>query len=100
MSTFSFVQVDFPTLVAALDKYTLKTPLDLLYINNSTIRKLENGVFRNLKLHNVQLSSCKLKVIEENAFLGQEAHLKNLNLQDNLLGNSVWRDLSKFVYFI
>lgn len=36
-------------------------------------------------LHNVQLSSCKLKHIEENAFAGQEQHLKNLNLQDNLI---------------
>jgi Leucine-rich repeat (LRR) protein len=33
----------------------------------------------------VQLSSCKLKQIEENAFANQEKHLKNLNLQDNLL---------------
>ena len=78
-------QVDFPTLVAALNKYTTTTPLDLLYVNNSTIKRLGSSIFRNLQLHNVQLSSCKLKVIEENAFLGQESHLKNLNLQDNLL---------------
>lgn len=38
-----------------------------------------------MQLHNVQLSSCKLKQIEDNAFVGQELHLKNLNLQDNLL---------------
>lgn len=38
-----------------------------------------------MKLHNVQLSSCKLKQIEDNAFAGQAEHLKNLNLQDNLL---------------
>lgn len=79
------LKVDFPTLVAALDKYTRTTPLDLLYINNSTIKKLENNVFSNLQLNNVQLSSCKLKQIEQNAFVGQESHLKNLNLQDNLL---------------
>lgn len=42
-------------------------------------------MFSNLQLHNVQLSSCKLKHIEQNAFIGQEQHLKNLNLQDNLL---------------
>lgn len=54
-------------------------------MNNSTVRKLENDVFKNLKLHNVQLSSCKLKTIDENAFAGQDQHLKNLNLQDNLL---------------
>ncbi|CRK93334.1 CLUMA_CG006875, isoform A [Clunio marinus] len=78
-------QVDFTTLIAALNKYAKLTPIDLLYINNSTIRKLENKVFQNLQLHNVQLSSCKLKQIDENAFHGQEAHLKNLNLQDNML---------------
>lgn len=33
----------------------------------------------------MQLSSCKIKVIEDNAFKGQEKVLKNLNLQDNLL---------------
>ena len=38
-----------------------------------------------MRLHNVQLSSCKLKQIAEQAFVGQEGVLKNLNLQDNLL---------------
>lgn len=38
-----------------------------------------------MRLHNVQLSSCKLKSIAEQAFVGQEEVLKNLNLQDNLL---------------
>ena len=33
----------------------------------------------------MQLSSCKLRHIDENAFAGQESYLKNLNLQDNLL---------------
>ncbi|KAG5676868.1 hypothetical protein PVAND_006675 [Polypedilum vanderplanki] len=87
-------QVDFSILASALDKYARTTPLDLLYINNSTIKKLENNVFVNLKLHNVQLSSCKLKQIEDNAFMGQSDHLKNLNLQDNLLEQAPIRALS------
>uniref|UniRef100_A0A182SE37 LRRCT domain-containing protein n=1 Tax=Anopheles maculatus TaxID=74869 RepID=A0A182SE37_9DIPT len=78
-------QVDFPVLVEALDKYARATPLDLLYVNNSTIEQLEGGLFVNLKLHNVQLSSCKMRRIDEKAFQGQEAVLKNLNLQDNVL---------------
>ncbi|XP_053677019.1 leucine-rich repeat and fibronectin type-III domain-containing protein 3 [Anopheles nili] len=78
-------QVDFPVLVEALDKYARSTPLDLLYVNNSTVEQLEGGLFVNLKLHNVQLSSCKVRRIDEKAFQGQEAVLKNLNLQDNLL---------------
>ncbi|XP_058177333.1 leucine-rich repeat and fibronectin type-III domain-containing protein 3 [Anopheles ziemanni] len=78
-------QVDFPVLVEALDKYARATPLDLLYVNNSTVEQLEGGLFVNLKLHNVQLSSCKMKRIADDAFKGQETVLKNLNLQDNLL---------------
>uniref|UniRef100_A0AAG5DGE8 Fibronectin type-III domain-containing protein n=1 Tax=Anopheles atroparvus TaxID=41427 RepID=A0AAG5DGE8_ANOAO len=78
-------QVDFPVLVEALDKYARATPLDLLYVNNSTVEQLEGSLFVNLKLHNVQLSSCKMKRIADDAFKGQETVLKNLNLQDNLL---------------
>ncbi|XP_055643408.1 leucine-rich repeat and fibronectin type-III domain-containing protein 3 isoform X2 [Toxorhynchites rutilus septentrionalis] len=78
-------QVEFPVLVEALDKYARESPLDLLYVNNSTIDKLEAGVFENLKLYNVQLSSCDIRKIDDFAFRGQEDILKNLNLQDNLL---------------
>lgn len=46
---------------------------------------MENKIFQNLQLHNFQLSSCKLKQIEDSAFFGQESHLRNLNLQDNLI---------------
>lgn len=56
-----------------------------MYINNSTIKKLDDNIFVNLRLHNVQLSSCKLAKIEDQAFAGQQQYIKNLNLQDNLL---------------
>lgn len=69
----------------ALDKYARTTSLDLLYVNNSTIEILEDNIFSNLRLHNVQLSNCKIKRIEDSAFKGQENVMKNLNLQDNLL---------------
>lgn len=72
-------------LLEALNRFARSTPIDLLYINNSTIEKLENNVFANLNLHNVQLSNCQIKAIEDGAFKGQEKHLKNLNMQDNLL---------------
>lgn len=72
-------------LLEALNKFARSTAIDLLYINNSTIEKLTNNVFANLKLHNVQLSSCNIRSIEDAAFKGQEKLLKNLNLQDNLL---------------
>ncbi|XP_062706538.1 leucine-rich repeat and fibronectin type-III domain-containing protein 3 isoform X3 [Aedes albopictus] len=86
-------QVDFPILVEALDKYARATPLDLLYVNNSTIERLEANVFENLKLYNVQLSSCKIRRIDDFAFKGQEDILKNLNLQDNLLDDVPIRSL-------
>lgn len=42
-------------------------------------------MFANLAIHNLQISGCKLRKIEDNAFRGQGQHLKNLNLQDNEL---------------
>lgn len=69
----------------ALNKYVKNKPIDLLYINNSTVGDLTDDIFANLSLHNVQLSSCKISKISDGAFLGQEDVLKNLNLQDNLL---------------
>lgn len=79
------MQVDFAILVDALNKYAKAKPIDLLYVNNSTIESLEHNVFANLRLHNMQLSSCKIRSIKDGAFSGQEQVLKNLNLQDNLL---------------
>ncbi|XP_055921785.1 TLR4 interactor with leucine rich repeats isoform X1 [Eupeodes corollae] len=78
-------QVEFPLLLDALNKYARDKPIDLLYVNNSTIEELQDEIFVNLRLHNVQLSSCKIKRIEDGTFKGQESVLKNLNLQDNLL---------------
>ncbi|XP_058979954.1 leucine-rich repeat and fibronectin type-III domain-containing protein 3 isoform X2 [Musca domestica] len=78
-------QVHFPTLLEALNKYVKQKPIDLLYINNSTVGDLTDDIFANLSLHNVQLSSCKISQISDGAFHGQEEVLKNLNLQDNLL---------------
>ncbi|XP_069677664.1 uncharacterized protein haf isoform X2 [Periplaneta americana] len=77
--------VDFPRLLSALDRYARTTSLDLLYVNNSTVTKLEDGSFKNLRLNNVQLSGCRIRSIAPGAFRGQEASLKNLNLQDNEL---------------
>lgn len=69
----------------ALNKYAKQKPIDLLYVNNSTVSHLPDDMFINLSLHNVQLSSCKISEISEGAFRGQELVLKNLNLQENLL---------------
>lgn len=42
-------------------------------------------MFQNLAIHNLQISGCKVKKIENNAFKSQGPYLKNLNLQDNEL---------------
>lgn len=42
-------------------------------------------MFSNLKIHNLQISGCKIRKIEDDAFRGQGPYLKNLNLQDNEL---------------
>ncbi|XP_063902327.1 leucine-rich repeat transmembrane protein FLRT1 [Zophobas morio] len=75
--------VEWPKLLAALQKYATTTPLDLLYVNNSTIGVLEDNIFVDLQVQNLQLSGCKINSVESDAFKGQEQHLKNLNLQDN-----------------
>ncbi|KAK2723910.1 hypothetical protein QYM36_002311, partial [Artemia franciscana] len=75
--------VEFPVLITVLRDFP--GLIDVLYISNSSIPELPNGIFRQLTIHNLQLSRCGLKEIEEGAFQGQDESLKNLNLQDNLL---------------
>ncbi|CAK1602817.1 unnamed protein product [Parnassius mnemosyne] len=78
-------QVDFAMLLTALNSNARKISIDLLYINNSSIPVLGDDMFANLKIHNLQISGCKMKRIEDDAFRGQGPYLKNLNLQDNEL---------------
>nr|XP_016942882.1 leucine-rich repeat and fibronectin type-III domain-containing protein 2 isoform X1 [Drosophila suzukii] len=80
-------QVDFPQLLDAMNNHARLKPVDLLYVNNSTITELPEAIFSNLSLHNVQLSSCGIQRIATGAFKGQESVLRNLNLQDNLLAD-------------
>lgn len=75
--------VDFTKLVHALDHYCRNIPLDLLYINNSTVLSLKDSIFKNLRIHNIQISGCRIRHVAPGAFIGQEDSLKNLNLQEN-----------------
>lgn len=75
--------VDYSLLLKALDKHARSVALDLLYINNSTVKALEADAFSNLRLHNLQLSGCRIRTISPEAFQGLESTLRNLNLQDN-----------------
>lgn len=76
-------QVDFVALLEALNASARSIPIDLLYINNSTIPALTDNMFAHLKIHNVQISGCSIRKIEDGAFRGQGPYMKNLNLQDN-----------------
>ncbi|KAJ2953847.1 hypothetical protein O0L34_g1478 [Tuta absoluta] len=78
-------QVDFQALVSSLNASAKNIEIDLLYINNSTIPALTDNMFANLKIHNLQISGCRIKRVEDNAFRGQGPYLRNLNLQDNAL---------------
>ncbi|KAE8739794.1 hypothetical protein FOCC_FOCC014719 [Frankliniella occidentalis] len=78
--------VDFPRLLAALDRFARDASLDLLYVNNSTVGALGDDAFRHLRLKSVQLSGCRIRSIGAKVFRQQEGTLKNLNLQDNELG--------------
>jgi hypothetical protein len=42
-------------------------------------------MFAHLKIHNLQISGCKVRKIEDDAFKGQGPYIRNLNLQDNEL---------------
>lgn len=77
--------VEWPKLLSALHQYAVATPLDLLYVNNSTVGELKDNMLLNLKVHNLQLSGCRIKKVHSDAFSGQEDSMKALNLQDNEL---------------
>ncbi|XP_054016478.1 uncharacterized protein LOC128896928 isoform X2 [Hylaeus anthracinus] len=77
--------VDYELLMTAMQRYASKNTVDLLYVNNSTITVLKNDSFTGFRINNVQLSGCQIRVIEAEAFKGQETCLKSLNLKDNEL---------------
>lgn len=68
-----------------MKRYASKITVDLFYINNSTIGTLKNGSLSALRINNVQLSGCRISMVEPEAFKGQESSLKSLNLKDNEL---------------
>ncbi|KAF7382767.1 hypothetical protein HZH66_013169 [Vespula vulgaris] len=77
--------VDYSQLLSAMKRYASKITVDLFYINNSTIGTLKNGSLSALRINNIQLSGCRISIVEPEAFKGQENTLKSLNLKDNEL---------------
>lgn len=77
---------NYPLFRATLSKYiNTKVPLDLLYINNSAIRTINENTFNNILIKNLHLSHCRINSITPNAFRHLDFTLKHLNLQDNEL---------------
>ena len=74
--------VDYCQLIRAMRRYAGQMSIDLFYVNNSTIGSL-NGSLSALKITNMQLSGCRIKTVEPDAFKGQENSLKTLNLRHN-----------------
>lgn len=74
--------VNYEMLLETLDKYSQET-LDLLYINNSSVKTIDDSNFANLKIHNLQLSGCQIQKISPTAFKGLGPYLRHLSLQDN-----------------
>ncbi|XP_035220403.1 leucine-rich repeat-containing G-protein coupled receptor 4-like [Stegodyphus dumicola] len=77
--------VNFTKLVQTLKSSVKNIPIDLLYISNSTIEILQNGIFDDLKIQSLHLSKSKIRDVEVEAFRGLEESLSSLNLQDNLI---------------
>ncbi|XP_076182495.1 leucine-rich repeat and fibronectin type-III domain-containing protein hattifattener [Ptiloglossa arizonensis] len=69
--------------MSAMRRHASKNTVDLFYINNSTIGTLKNDSFAAFRINNMQLSGCQIRIIEPEAFKGQENSLKSLNLKDN-----------------
>ena len=65
--------------------YARDVRIDLVYVNNTAINRLEDGVFKGLKISNIQLSNAKISWLSANAFRGLEDTLQGLNLANNAL---------------
>jgi Leucine-rich repeat (LRR) protein len=62
-----------------------KIPIDMLYINNSTLTAIPGGVFKNLDVLNLHISNSKIETISNDAFVGLEDKLITLTLQNTFL---------------
>ena len=56
-------QVNFTTLMDALNQHAQSQTIDLFYVNNSTVTELRDNFLSLLTVHNVQMSRCKIKSI-------------------------------------
>ena len=77
--------MNFTLLTSALRDYGRDGRIDLVYVNNSAILRLEDGVFQGLQISNIQLSNARISSVSPNAFRGLEDTLQGLNLADNEL---------------
>ncbi|CAG2158575.1 unnamed protein product [Oppiella nova] len=74
--------VNFTQLMTAIHLSVQKMPIDMLYINNSTLTTIPGGVFKNLDVLNLHISNSKLETISLDAFNGLEDKLMTLSIQN------------------
>lgn len=77
--------VNFTHLMTAIHLSVQKMPIDLLYINNSSMTTIPSGVFKNLDVLNLHISNSKLETISSDAFIGLEDKLITLTLEKTLM---------------
>ncbi|XP_047736954.1 uncharacterized protein LOC108677083 isoform X2 [Hyalella azteca] len=76
---------NFPLLMTTIHKLVRSRQMDLLYVNDSDIGVLNSRIFDGLHIENIQFSYCRIYNISDQAFVGLESSLQNLNLQGNRL---------------
>ncbi|KAF2366624.1 Leucine-rich repeat [Trinorchestia longiramus] len=78
---------NFPLLMTTIHKMVRSRQMDLLYVNDTDIGVLNSRIFDGLHIQNIQFSYCRIHNISDQAFVGLESSLENLNLQGNRLKN-------------
>ncbi|XP_003743633.1 uncharacterized protein LOC100901028 [Galendromus occidentalis] len=76
--------VNFTRLLKALNS-AQNVPIDLLFIDNTTVSQLPDGIFSRLNIQSLQFSRAKVRNISDKAFIGLERSLTTLNLANNEL---------------
>lgn len=77
--------VNFTQLMTAIHLSVQKMPIDMLYINNSSLTTIPSGVFRNLDILNLHIANSKLESVSTDAFLGLEDKLTALTIENTPL---------------
>ena len=73
--------VNFTQLMTAIHLSVQKIPIDMLYINNSSLTTIPSGVFKNLDVLNMHIANSRLESVSTDAFAGLEDKLTALTIE-------------------